>query len=187
MLTTLYNLALWIGEKHSGKTTSATKLAETARDEGFNVAGLLTPSLYYNEELLGFDTIDLQSRTRAQLAKRNIDEGKTERFTFLPEGLKLGHTALSARATKSADLVIVDEFGPLELDGQLWRENVNSLLALSRALIVLVVRLELAEAVRQTYIDFPCRNLPATEPESIDKIIEMLRDCRTITSRKKYD
>lgn len=171
-------LILWTGEKHCGKTTSAAKLVETARGEGFNVAGLLAPALYRNGELSGFDAIDLRNETRAPLAKRSTDAGKTERFTFLPEGLKLGNAALSATAAKSANLVIVDEFGPLELDGRGWRENVDSLLASSGALILLVVRQELANAVRQVYTDFPCRNLAATEPESIDKVIGMLRDCR---------
>lgn len=171
-------LVLWTGEKHSGKTTSVAKLVEIARGEGFNVAGLLAPALYRNSELLGFDAIDLRNETSAPLAKRSTDASKTERFTFLPEGLKLGNAALSATAAKSADLVIVDEFGPLELNGQGWRENVDSLLTSSSALILLVVRQELADEVRRVYTDFPCRNLAAIEPESIDKVIGMLRDCR---------
>ena len=177
MVSTRNKLVLWTGEKHSGKTTRAAKLVEIARGEGFNIAGLLAPSLYRDGELLGFDAIDLQNETRAPLAKCNTDAGKTERFTFLPEGLKLGNAALSAKAAKSAELVIVDEFGPLELNGRGWRENVDSLLASSSALILLVVRQELADAVRRVYTDFSCRNLAAVEPESIDKVIGILRDC----------
>jgi len=178
MVSTRNKLVLWTGEKHSGKTTSAAKLVETARGEGFNVAGLLAISLYRHGELFGFDAIDLRNETRAPLARRNTDAGKTERFTFLPEGLKLSNAALSATAAKSADIVIVDEFGPLELDGRLWRENVDLLLASGGVLILLVVRQELADAVRGVYTDFPCRNLAATKPDSIDKVIGILRDCR---------
>ena len=178
MVSTRNKLVLWTGEKHSGKTTGVAKLVETARGEGFNIAGLLAPSLYRDGELFGFDAVDLQNETRAPLAKRNTDAGKTGRFTFLPEGLKLGNAALSVTAAKSADLVIVDEFGPMELDGRGWRENVDSLLASSSAMILLVVRQELAERVRRVYTDFPCRNLAATEPESIDEVIRMLGDCR---------
>jgi len=175
-VSTRNKLVLWTGEKHSGKTTRVAKLVETARAEGFNVAGLLAPSLYRDGNLLGFDAVDLRNETRAPLAKRNTETGKTGRFTFLSEGLKLGNAALGAAATKSADIVIVDEFGPLELDGRGWRENVDSLLASGGALILLVVRRELAEQVRRLYTDFPCENLAAAEPKSIDKIIGMLRD-----------
>jgi nucleoside-triphosphatase len=168
-------LILWTGQKHCGKTTSAANLVKIARDEGFNVVGLLAPSLYDGSELLGFDAIDLRNENRIPLARR-----KTGRFTFFAEGLEFGNAALSTTATKSADLVIVDEFGPLELNGQGWRKNVDSLITSSDALILLVVRQELADKVRQIYIYFPCRTLPAIEPESIDKVIGMLRECRQL-------
>jgi nucleoside-triphosphatase THEP1 len=138
----------------------------------------LAPALYRDCELLGFDVINLLNGTRVPLARRKTGGSKTGRFTFFPDGLKLGNAALSATATKNADLVIVDEFGPLELDGQLWRDDVDSLLASSNVLILLVVRQELADAVRRVYTDFHCRNLDAIEPESINKVVGILRDCR---------
>ena len=167
-----------MGGKHSGKTTSAANLAQTARDKGFNVAGLLAPSLYCDGRLIGFDALDLGSKKRAPLARRQTGPGKSERFTFITDGLKLGNAALSAEATKSADLIIVDEFGPLELNGDGWRKNVDSLLASSSAVILLVVRRELADEVRQLYADVSCRKLAATEPSSIDDSLTMLKDRR---------
>lgn len=171
MLSTCNKLILWIGQKHCGKTTSVVNLVKIARHEGFIVAGLLAPSLYESSELLGFDVIDLHSETRVPLARR-----ETGRFTFFAEGLEFGNAALSATATKSADLVIVDEFGPLELDGQGWRNNVDSLITSSDALILLVVRQELADEVQRTYSGYFCRNLAAIEPKSIDNVIGMLRN-----------
>lgn len=175
MVSTRNKLILWTGEKHSGKTTSAAKIVEIARNEGFNVAGLLAPSIYSNGQLLGFDAIDLHNDARVPLAKR-----KTCQFTFFTEGVEFGNAALSTTTTKSADLVIVDEFGPLELNGQGWRKNVDSLITLSDALILLVVRQELADEIQQTYADYSCRNLAANEPGSIDEVIGMLKDCRKL-------
>lgn len=175
MVSTRNKLILWTGEKHSGKTTGAANLVKTARGEGKKIAGLLAPSIYSDGELLGFDAVDLRNENRIPLARR-----KTGRFTFFDTGLKFGNAALSTTATKSADLVIVDEFGPLELKGQLWRENVDLLIVSSSSLILLVVRQELADEVRRTYRDVPCRRLAANESESIDKVIEMLRDRRKL-------
>jgi nucleoside-triphosphatase THEP1 len=175
MVSICEKLILWTGEKHSGKTTSAANLVKIIRSEGFNVAGLLAPSIYNDVELLGFDAIDLRSGKRIPLARR-----KTGQFSFFDSGLKFGNVALSIRATKSADLVIVDEFGPFELDGQGWRKNVDLLLASSNALILLVVRRELAGKVQQLYKEFPCRNLAAVEPESIDEVIGLLRISRQL-------
>jgi nucleoside-triphosphatase THEP1 len=171
-------LVLWTGQKHSGKTTGAARLVNVARKEGFNIAGLLAPSLYREGELLGFDALDLRNKTRVPLARRETKSGKTGRFKFFQNGLKLGNDALNAEAAKTADLIIIDEFGPLELNGRGWRKNVDSLIASSNALILLVVRQELAESVCRLYADLPSRKLNAAEPKSIDKVIEMLRNFR---------
>ena len=173
-------LILWVGEKHCGKTTSAASLARTARDEGFRVAGLLAPSLYSNGRLIGFDALDLRSEKRAPLARLRSNPGEGGRFAFIPDGLKLGDAALSAEATKSADLIIVDEFGPLELNGDGWRKNVDSLLASSDAVILLVVRRELAGVVRQLYTGDHCRELAATEQNSINEVLTVLKDRRQL-------
>jgi len=179
MVSIRNKLILWVGEKHSGKTTSAANLAQTARDEGFNVAGLLAPSLYHDGKLIGFDALDLGNEKRAPLARHQTNPGKAGPFAFVNDGLKLGNAALSAEATKSADLIIVDEFGPLELNGDGWRKNVDSLLASSEAVILLVVRRELADEVRQLYADAPCRKLAATDPNSIADGLAILKNHRS--------
>jgi len=176
MVSIRNKLVLWVGEKHCGKTTSATNLVEIARAEGFEVAGLLAPSIYRNGRLIGFDALELGDRTRAPLAKRQKKPGKNGAFAFVSDGLKLGNAALSPETTKSADLIIVDEFGPLELNGDGWRKNVDSLLASSNAVILLVIRCELADQVQQLYEHIPSRKLVATEPNSIDEVIKMLKN-----------
>jgi nucleoside-triphosphatase THEP1 len=178
MVSIQEKLILWTGKRHFGKTTSATKLAQTARDKGFNVCGLLAPCVCRNGELVGFDAFDLRSKKRAPLARCKTSENKAGPFNFIAEGLNLGNTALSAEAAQSADLVIVDEFGPLELEEQGWRRNVDSLLISSNALILLVVRRELVDSIRQLYAAFPHRELAATRRDSIDEVVTMLKNRR---------
>jgi nucleoside-triphosphatase THEP1 len=190
-------LILWTGEKHSGKTTSVFKLAESVSNEGFTVAGLLAPSIYEDGRLAGFDAFDLQSGKRAPLArygschceaceagrgnlkrpvKRDCFASPTmTRTSQFIGGLILGHASLSPAATKFADLIIVDEFGPLELDQRGWRKDIDSLLASSNAIILLIVRQELVELVKQLYKDVPCTELSAGEPDSVEWIIAMLK------------
>ena len=176
-------LIFWTGARHCGKSTSVAKLARAARDEGFDVAGVLAASLYRDGELVGFDAIDLRNGKRAPLARRKIDGNKIGPFSFIADGLNLGNAALSITQIKSADLIIVDEFGPLELRYDGWRKKVDLLLAAgspkSRPVILLVVRQELARQVRRLYPDIPCQRLFATSPESIDKVISILGKQRT--------
>ncbi len=167
-------LILWTGARHSGKTTSAVELVEKVRNEGFEVCGLLSPCVHFEGELVGYDVLDLRTNHRAPLARCKTSNSYAGPFNFITEGLKLGNSALSKEVVEPADLVIVDEFGKLELKGQGWRKNVDSLLILCDAIILLVVRRELADAVRQLYAKFGCRELAATDVDSIDEVITML-------------
>ncbi len=156
-------LIIWTGNKHSGKTTTTAKLAQTARGQGFDVAGVLAPSVYRDGVLFGFDVCDLRTNARVVLARRRDSDGQTGPFVFLSEGLELGRAALSLNVAGSADLVIVDEFGPLELNGDGWRKNVDLLIRSSEALILLVVRQQLVQQVQSLYANVPNLVLSACE------------------------
>jgi len=169
-------LFLWTGPKHSGKTTAVAKLACTAKRHGFRVAGLLAPSIYRDGRLIGFDALDLQSGARSPLAVRRDEPGDVGSFHFLEEGLRLGNHALDAATIDGADLVVVDEFGPMELAGRGWRRAVDSLVHAGTTHLVVVVRREMADAVRVVYANAPSRLLDATALESIDEILRSLRE-----------
>jgi len=164
---------LWTGAKHSGKTIAATRLAEKVCDEGFTTAGVLAPSIYLNGKLVGFDLVDLQTKKRISLVYR---ENKNKRFTFTDEGLRFGKAVLNRKATESAQLIIIDEFGPLELKGGGWRQNIDSLLTSAKGILLIVAREELANRVQQLYSGISSRLLRADDSESIDKVISMLQN-----------
>ena len=178
MVPTQNRLILWTGPKHSGKTSSTIRLIQMVRTEGFKVAGILEPSLYYNSELVGFDVLDIQNQKRMPLARRKKDKSTTGLFNFITDGLIFGNAVLSTEATKLADLVIIDEFGPLELKGNGWRRNIDSLLSCSNAIILIVIRQELKETFQQLYADFPCPELEAIEEKSAREIIALLKNKR---------
>ena len=180
MVSIQSQLILWVGEKHSGKTTSVAKLVEIACEEEFIVAGILSPALYRNGSLIGFDVLNLKNGTRAPLAIRKTNNKRGGPYTFIADGLKLGGIALSPAAVKSADLIIVDEFGPLELGGDGWSRHVHSLLASSNALVLLVVRQELIHQVQELYINFPSQIIDSSESQSTDKVIGLLKNRRQI-------
>jgi nucleoside-triphosphatase len=169
-------LVLWVGPKHSGKTTSVARLAQKANSEGFNVAGVLAPSVYDDDRLTGFEVVDLRTGKRLPLANRQITRGMVGEFNFTKAGLEFGRNALSSEVVKSAELIIVDEFGPLELEGKGWRKDIDSILSNIDALVVLVVRNEIAEKVQSLYKNIPAERLAADGVQSIEKVMEMLAD-----------
>jgi nucleoside-triphosphatase THEP1 len=114
--------------------------------------------------------------------------GAVGRFSFLAAGLELGRTALSRESARSADLIVVDEFGPWELDGGGWRKNVDELLAAAPAAsflpsktagaVLLIVRDQLVGLVQKAYSHIPVITLPAGGPDSARRVIELLRSRR---------
>lgn len=171
-------LILWTGPRHSGKTTSAADLAKKVKSKGFSIAGLLAPSIYTNGLLTGFDAVNIATGKRAPLSQRKQTNEPTSvgGFTFSKEGLKFGYNALDINSMKSADLIIIDEFGPLELTGGGWRKNVDSILSDTNALLVLVVRNEIIDKVKKLYENVTCIQLDADKEESAAKVIEILNN-----------
>lgn len=176
MISKPHKLILFTGRKHSGKTTAADRLARQVRSKGFRVAGLLAPAVYIDGRLVGFGAVDIRRDKQIDLVNRRTAEGKRGRWEFTEAGLKLGRAALNPSATSSADLIIVDEFGPLELDGRGWRKEVDLLLASTDIPVVLVVRQELEERVQKLYENYPSTKLAAAKEDSINKVIRILKE-----------
>ncbi|UCD51901.1 MAG: DUF2478 domain-containing protein [Phycisphaerales bacterium] len=178
------SLLFWTGPKHSGKTTAAAHLIAAARAEGLVVTGCLALSVYEMDRLVGFDLLDLQSNARLPLARRQLKGPSIGRFHFLPEALKHGRGTLTQAARQEVDLVVVDEYGPLELAHQGWRSAVDTLITATDTPLLLVVRQELIGQLRRLYATIPCMTLPAAEPQSIE---EALGTLRTIRSARKSE
>ncbi len=167
-------LILWVGPKHSGKTTAATRLVDRARREGIRVAGVLSPSLHAGGRLVGFDVTDIATGRRAPLARRETGEGDSGGFRFLDEGLAAGRAALATAVQRGPALTIVDEFGPLELRGGGWREGVDRLLGGATGIVLLIVREALIEEVSRLYAAFEPEALAATADTSIECVLALL-------------
>ena len=166
---------LWVGDKHSGKTTAATKLAETLQQQGCTVGGILAPSIYKDDRLIGFDIFDIQNNLRIPLAVRDEQPHDDLPYRYHQEGLELGHSALSLAENKSANLVIVDEYGPLELNGKGWRCDVDHLLSKSHLPILLVVRRQVVDKVNKLYAEYISLSLDALDPGSIERVLTLLK------------
>ena len=161
-------LILWTGPKHGGKTTTATRLVQAVQERGLVVGGFLAPSRYEAESLLGFDLWDLALDRRIPLATlQNPVTPETDRFRFDPSGLTKGRQILDGQRSSTIDLIVVDEFGPWEIQGQGWRPQVDRLVACFSGVVLLVVRESLIRQVRDLYKGRPCVTIPALAPDAI--------------------
>ena len=169
------SLALLVGDRHSGKTSTCRRLVESARARGLTVGGILAPAVYEGSRCIGYEVVDLatgQSTRLATTAGSGVEQ--TGRFHFLAEGLTLGRAALERTIEPAPELVIVDEVGQLELKGGGWSRQVDQLAADRSGLTLLVVRRELAARVAQRWnTPSDSRYDLAQEPDTvIEAVIE---------------
>jgi nucleoside-triphosphatase THEP1 len=135
-------LVILTGERGVGKSTICRRLAERLRAEGLRVGGVVTDNTPAGAERL-LMVHDLGGETSAELA-RTGPAGKGPKygpFTFSPEGIYLGIKAIGRGMT--ADLLIVDEIGPFEMDNGGFFPVLHVIRKAGRSL--LVIRLSLIE------------------------------------------
>ena len=166
------SLALLIGDRQSGKTSTCRRLAESARARGLTVGGIIAPAVYEQQSCAGYDVVDLATNHSTRVAAIDVaGEEQVGCFHFLKEGLALGRAALENAAELPHELVIVDEVGPLELSGGGWCAQLGPL-ARRDGFTLFAVRRTLATKVAQRWKAAPrcCHDLA----DGADAIIECL-------------
>jgi nucleoside-triphosphatase THEP1 len=130
------------GDRGSGKTRLLTAIAETLLLSGKKVGGILSPVVQSQDSRLGYDVLDLQNGRQVPLCRRDIDPtgGSTGPFRFDAEAIRFGNAALEQAVASGADLIILDEVGPLEFDGKGWAGGLERLLETYHGSLLLVVR-----------------------------------------------
>jgi len=109
------------GEVGSGKTTLLKKIVGELEIRGIKTDGFLSERIADGEETAGYDLFDMRKRTRIPFLRRNGRVGwqKVGPYFVLPAGLSEAE-GIIARSGRP-ELLIVDEVGPLELEGKgLW-------------------------------------------------------------------
>lgn len=106
------------GEVGSGKTTLLKKIVAELKLRGVPVDGFLSDRITDGEETIGYDLFDLKKRTRIPFLRRNGRAGwqKVGPFFVLPAGLAEAEKIISRSSTD--ELLVIDEAGPLELEGK---------------------------------------------------------------------
>jgi len=160
------------GPIQGGKTTLLESWVASLRTKGLKPAGFLARGLWSEDRRSGFDLIDLGQGTMTPLARRRPQAEGPAPFQFLEPGLQAGARALAPETCAGADLVIVDEVGPLELSGQGWAPFLEPLLQLAGPIHLWVVRRGLVESVcRKWRLDQPLV-VEADQPRALERLVE---------------
>ncbi len=138
-----------IGE---GKTAWLVKLTGLLKERGITAGGILALRIMEEGKTTGYDITDILTGERTPFLRHTGDVTMgVERFTMDDAGYRAGLGALDPSANRAADVVIIDEVGPLELRGQGWSNMISGLIHETRAVLILAVRENLTEAVTEKF------------------------------------
>jgi len=131
------------GKPRSGKSTLALSLISELRLKGKWVSGILTPEIIKNKEMTGFRIIDIASDETKVLA--SVD-GKGPRIGNYYVNLEeLDYiTQKFIDHSESADVIIIDEIGKMEMLSEKFRNMVEKVFVMNKPVIA-VVNMEMME------------------------------------------
>jgi nucleoside-triphosphatase len=145
------------GETGCGKTRMCKAVADGLRDRGWRVAGVLSPGVWTRDQKLAIEALDLRSGEVRRLAERagsgRDAEGPATRGWHFHAATLAWCNLLLANAG-DADLLVVDELGPLEFErNEGLMRGLQAVDAGSFRMGLLVVRPELLHLARARWAD----------------------------------
>jgi nucleoside-triphosphatase len=102
-----------------GKTTVVHKVIAILKEKGLKPGGIYCPEIRVNKVRVGFEIIDLLTGNRGILSHINQDTGpRVGKYRInLRDLSNLGVKGIN-QAIREADYIVIDEIGPMELQGK---------------------------------------------------------------------
>ncbi len=167
----------------SGKTSFLRGLVENLRKAGIYFNGFLSLRVMTRGETEGYDLLVIrEGRSQPFLRRTNSGEGqRVGPYLMLPDGLAQANEII--RRSRAGDLLIVDEIGPLELEGRgLWPALKDALFDEQRRSLV-VIRENLLQEFRDVFARAQVR---VFEPENWPEIPKVLMKQDEIAVKIKF-
>jgi nucleoside-triphosphatase len=131
---------LLTGRPGVGKTTIVNRVYEHYSAGGFKIEGMTTREVREAGARTGFMITDLSSGQEGWLAKKDLTAGpRVGSYVVVSDDLeKIGVAALERSMNGAADLVIIDEIGPMEMTSASFRNNIFKVLNGNRTVLATV-------------------------------------------------
>lgn len=165
------------GAVQQGKTTFIQNVVAGLRANYIGVAGFLSLGEFTNGMRSGFKLMQISSGKQIKFCKDVPVDGwlKFRKFYFNPDGFCAGHSWIKEGIESETSVLVIDELGPMELDGNGWFSTV-SLLHSYAGVSVFVVRRVLVDALLEL---FQWKNVKIVDVEQYQPqefVVELLQN-----------
>jgi nucleoside-triphosphatase len=133
------HIILVTGAPGTGKTTVITKVAEALKAQGYRTGGMTTKEKRQGEARVGFQILDLATQKQGWLAHVNQLNGpRIGKYQVNLNGLdSIGASAIQ-EGIKTADVIVIDEIGPMELYSQIFKQAVQQAIDSAKPVIATI-------------------------------------------------
>ena len=137
------------GPTNSGKSRFLGQIVSALQAAKIRVGGFIADKHFTENHDYFYELRDVQSGKSIPLSSREYTEGwiRIGKFFFNPGAVAFWSELLSGLKNKSADLIVIDEIGPFELEDMMWAGAISYLLAATDLPMIWVVRTRLVEPV----------------------------------------
>ena len=169
------NIFILSGAIHSGKSTALSKIVEMLKGKNLVVSGFIARGTFKNKVRDRFDLINIDSNQALPLASVSKTEGwlRFRNFYFNPKAFETGEMIIMNAFKNKADVIVIDEVGPMELEGNGWYKVLNLLQSDLTTIQLWVVREQILNAVCQHW-SIPSGNIYELNSGSVDLLTERI-------------
>ena len=133
--------AIVTGMPGSGKSTAVRSVCEELQRKGWRIGGAICPEIRVHGVREGFEIIDLMTGQRGTLAEvKPSNEPRVGKYYVKISDLEGICTPAIKRALDQADLVVIDEVGPMEMKSSAFQDCVRDAFLSDKNLIAVVHR-----------------------------------------------
>jgi len=159
---------LLIGDRNSGKSTLVYGAVKKMNS---SCGGVISLPVMDKGKKVGMDALDIMTGKTVILARDGNSSGiKVGRYTLSVEGLKHGSNSIY-NAVEKCKLVVIDEFGPLEMNGGGMAEATEH--ALENSNVLIVTRRKLKDEFLNKYMGYKFEIIDADDVDA-DDLAEMI-------------
>jgi nucleoside-triphosphatase len=122
----LKRLILITGQPGIGKTTILLRTVDALKIKGYKISGMISREVREGGTRVGFEIVDLETEQKGWLAHVNQQAGpKISKYRVNLSDLDAIGAISILNAVTDADVVVVDEIGPMELFSPAFKDAVS--------------------------------------------------------------